>query len=130
MFDRMTVRSTANKIQAALDVLAKELGCQIEVGRASFARDGSNCTFKVECATLSADGTAETKEVSAFRQMAEMYGLSPDDFGKTFVNAGQKFTISGLSTKAKQYPILATRVDGKTFKFPVDMVKLALAAAA
>ncbi len=130
MFDRPTVKKTRDKIQAVLDILSKELGCQIKVGRASFARDGSNCTFKVECAIMSADGTVETKEVTAFRKMASLYGLSPNDLGKVFTNAGEKFTISGLKPKANKYPILATRSDGKGFKFPVDMVKLALAAAA
>jgi len=129
MFNRPTVKKTRDKIQAALDTLSKELGCQIKVGGASFARDGSNCTFKLECATVSADGTVETKEVTAFREMASSYGLSPDDLGKAFFNAGEKFTISGLKPKANKYPILAVRSDGAEFKFPVDMVKLALAAA-
>jgi len=109
MFNRPTVKKTRDKIQAALDTLSKELGCQIKVGGASFARDGSNCTFKLECATVSADGTVETKEVTAFREMASSYGLSPDDLGKAFFNAGEKFTISGLKPKANKYPILAVR---------------------
>lgn len=130
MFDRQTVKSTRRKIQAALDTLSEELGCQIKVGRASFARDGSNCTFKVECATLSDNGTAETKEVSAFRELASMYGLSPDDLGKTFVNGGQEFTVCGLATKARRFPILAKGANGKSYKFPADAVKLALSASA
>lgn len=129
MFDRATVKNTRDKLQAALDTLSKDLGCQIKVGNATFARTGSNCTFKVEFAALGEDGTAETKEVLAFRELAVMYGLSPDDIGKIFVNAGQEFTICGLAPKARRFPILAKRADGKSYKFPVDMVKLALAAA-
>ncbi len=130
MFDRQTVKNTRNELQAILETLSKEMGCQIKVAGAMFARDGSNCTFKVEFAAISADGTAETKEVTAFRELAAIYGLRPDDFGKTCVSGGQEFTISGLKPKAKRYPILATRPDGKVYKFSEDMVRIALTAAA
>ncbi len=130
MFDRATVKSTCGKLEAALATLADELGCQIKVGGATFARDGGNCTFKVELATTNPDGTAETKEVSAFRELATAYGLSPDDLGKTFVSGKQPYVVCGLKPKATRFPILAQRADGKVFKFPADSVKMALAAAA
>jgi len=129
MFTRSTVKSTRDKIQAVLSTLSEELGCQIKVGNATFDRNGSNCTFKVECATISSDGIAETKEVSAFRDLAALYGLSADDLGKPFVDAGERFVISGLAQKSRRFPILAKREkDGKGFKFAADNVKLALLA--
>jgi len=128
-FDRATVRETRSRLQAALDTVAKELGCQIQVGNASFS--GPNCTFKVECAVVGKDGTAQTQETTDFKALATRYGLSPDDLGKVFTTGGHEYRVAGLKPKSHRYPIVAVRVkDDKTYKFPADVVKLALGAAA
>jgi len=114
-------------LQAALDTVAAELGYQIQVGNASFS--GSQCTFKVECAVVGEDGMAQTREATDFKARAALYGLSPDDLGKVFTNGGERFRVTGLKPKSRKYPIVAVRVkDDKGYKFPADMVKLALAA--
>ena len=128
-FDRATVRETRDKLQAALAQVAEELGCRIEVGNASFS--GSQCTFKVECAVVGEDGMAQTRETTDFKARAALYGLSPADLGEVFTNGGDQFRVAGLKPKSRKYPIVAVRVkDGKAYKFPADMVKLALAAGA
>lgn len=126
-FDKTTTSATRKKIQLALAALSEQLGVKITVGRATLARDGSNCTFKLECAAVDGDGVAQTKEVRAFCGMAKLYGLSKDDLGKIFTNGGETFTVSGLSPQARRFPILATRMrDGLVFKFSAEFIKLAI----
>lgn len=127
MFDRAKVKQTRTDLEAAVAVLAERLGCHIKVGSASFARDGSQCFFKVEFAAIGEGGVPETQEVTAFRRLAVAYGLEPDDFGRTFTSGGTAYAICGLKPKATRFPILAKRVgDDKIFKFPADTVRNAL----
>jgi len=129
-FDRAAVKATRDALQGALGALAEQMGCEIKVGSATFDRSGANCTFKVECAVIGQDGVAETREIADFRGLAPMYGLKPDDLGRTFTNAGEQYRICGIKAKSRKYPILAERErDGKVFKFPADTVKLKLEAA-
>lgn len=126
MFDRNNVKQIRQRLQAHVEQLSKDLGCNVTVGNASYARDGSNCTFKIEMATIAADGIVETKEVSAFKSYATSYGLSPSDLGKNFTNKGRSFTICGLKPRASKYPIVALCSDGNRYKFSVLDIKTAL----
>jgi len=131
MFDSRTVKDARSKLQAAVDAVARELGCEIKVGNASYARDGSNCVFKVELAAIGQDGVAQTQEVKAFATYAMRFGLSPDDFGAEFSHRGSRFRVRGIKPKSTRYPVLAERLsDGKTFKFEAELVKSLLPAAA
>jgi hypothetical protein len=56
--------------------------------------------------------------------MAKMYGMSPEDLGKSFTYGRDQYTIVGLSRKSHKFPLLAKRSDGKVFKFPVDVVSI------
>ena len=122
-FDKPTVRATRERLQSALDAVASELGCQIKVGSATFERDGSRCTFKIDCAAVGEDGAVETREASDFTRCATQYGLRPDDLGAEFTKGGETFTVIGCKPKSYKYPILARRNDGKVFKFPAATVR-------
>lgn len=125
-FDRQTVKDTRDRLQTALDAVAADLGCQIKVGRASFARDGANCSFKIECAVVGDDGQVKTKEASDFTHCAVQYGLEASDLGREFTSNGNTFTVIGCKPKSYKFPILGRRDDGKVFKFPAVIVRLGL----
>ena len=50
----------------------------------------------------------------------EVYDLP--ELGSEFVDRGETFTITGFNPRSTKYPVLATRADGKRFKFPVITV--------
>lgn len=127
-FDRNTVRLFGEELQNALKGLAEKYGVSIKSAGATFARDGGNVTYKVAVAVIGEGGVAETKERSAFIQLAVMYGLQPTDLGKTFVHVGETVEITGLAPKSRKFPILGKK-GGKTYKFPVEAVKAGLAKA-
>ena len=126
--DRSTIKLIRDRIDAALTDLADELGVTIKVGHASYS--SSNVTYKVEVATESDDGTANTKDAEAFRLNAKAWGLSPDDLGKTFAvprHPRTIYKIIGARPQSWKYPILAETQNGKVYKFPASSVKAALA---
>lgn len=52
-----------------------------------------------------------------FRLYAKRYGLSEDDYGKEVSIGGNTYTLCGIHTRNRKYPIIAKRTDGKNFKF-------------
>lgn len=59
-----------------------------------------------------------------WKQYAFMLGLKEVPFGAEFVVRGETFVISGCSPAASKYPVLAkSKLNGKTYKFPVSDVK-------
>lgn len=125
-FDRDTVRMFNDEMHAALKGLAEKYGVHVKNAGATFARDGSNVTYKVAVAVIGEGGVPETKERAAFVQLAVLYGLQPTDLDETFVHAGDTVKIIGLAPKSRKFPILGTK-HGKTYKFPVEVVKAGLA---
>lgn len=120
-FDRQSVRQLRDFIDEELQTLGETLGVQIKLGSGRFTP--SNVTFKLEAAIVNANGVAETKQVSDFKQCATMYGLAADDLGRKFNSGGRAFEIVGANPKSRVYPILAKNDAGKVFKFAAHQVK-------
>ena len=108
-------------ITAALATVAKTHGITIATGRCTYT--GQTATFKLDIGTISGDGVAVTKEAESFTRNAVIFGLLPEDLGKSFVSGGLSFVVAGLKPASTKYPILARREDGKVFKFGEDTVK-------
>jgi hypothetical protein len=120
--DRRALQILREDLQAALKVVSDKHGIQIEVGRATFTP--KNATFKVEIATVSEDGTANTQEATNFIQFCSLYDLKPEHLGAEFTFRGDRYKVAGLASgRSHKFPILADRIpDGKTFKFPAESV--------
>lgn len=119
-FDKHTVKDISTAIERALQPIAKELGISITRGHGTFTT--ANFTLKIECSVKNAQGEVMTKDAAAFTHCACMYGLEANDLGRTFTSMYQTYTIIGLRPKMKA-PILATRTDGKIYKFDAAYVK-------
>ena len=120
-FDRATVKTIREQMEEVLGGLAHDLKAKITVGSASFT--ANNIHFKVEVAQVGENGEANTQEAQSFKLCARMYGLTPDDLGKTFKHwSGQVFTITGASSRRCRTPIFAERSDGKRYRFPAAEV--------
>jgi len=127
MFDRSTCRQIQGEIVELLKQRYPNLHVEAHGGK--FATNGSNFTFPLELAVIGSDGQAETQEVREFKRNASLYGLKPEDLGKTFHSpgSGHRFKITGLKSRNRRYQIMADRVrDGKGFKFDAFTVKQAL----
>lgn len=103
--------------------LKAEFGIQVKVGKATYSQvEIGECEFKIQLAEMNVNGIAETKEAKNFKNNAQIFGFEESDFGKAFQFKTHSYKITGLSPRFGKFPILATREDGKIFKFPATSV--------
>lgn len=121
-FNSGNVRIISESVEEALELVSEALGIQFKVTGCRYGTH--DATMKIEMATVGDDGVAQHKEVAAFNHYAARYGLTPEDFGATFTSKSHLYEICGLKPRSKKYPILAKRMDGKTFKFSASHIKL------
>lgn len=110
----------ASEAQVALAEVAARHGLTVKVGGGKYDPNTGTFAPKVEFAMKDA-GQNE------FIRSARSVGLAPDDFGKTFLNNGQTFRITGINLRAPKYPIKAMDViSGRQWRFPERVVQGAL----
>lgn len=125
--DRVGLDTVKAAILKALAPIEAELGVTFSMGRGKYGNAEKGST-EIEFVCAAPDGTSRTIGEIDFRRHAAALGLKPDDFGRTLKSQGETYTISGLVASSRKYPIMATRPDGKAFKFTVDTVSLAFKA--
>jgi len=123
-FDKVTVRLVREKMDAALQAVAKEFGISIRCGSGRYT--ATNVSMKVELSVISDGGEVETKEMADFKRYAEFYGLKPEDLGTTFSYRGDPVKIIGAKPSCRKYPILGRNNGGKVHKYSLYDVKLGL----
>ena len=101
----------------ALKKVGEAFGVEFKLGGGRFSPTHYGCRLDVTIAG------AEPQEAQDFRQYADMFGLKPDDLGRTFLDRGRRFTIVGLLPRSRSYPVLAQNDRGTRYKFPVEAVK-------
>lgn len=119
--DRKTVRELRPRLEEALEVLAEETGLVITVGSASYSDIG--VTFKV---SLTEEVAGSEGMPADFQRNARVYGFDPEKLWQMdFGSRGETFTVVGINTRRRKYPISAIRKrDGASFKFPASTIGL------
>ena len=80
--------------------------------------------FSVETAPMVASDSGvnlASAEAAVYAQVARGSDLDPDAVGKTYTLNGEPHVFVGFSHKAKRYPYLFRRTDGRVFKFSDDV---------
>lgn len=124
--DRQSLRTLRTKMQTALDAISEETGLGIQVGRATYERDGSACTFKLNIVAPDASGEVLTADAKAFKDNAWRWDMAPEDLGRKFTYNGKVLTIVGATPRSPKYPILGQDSRGKVCKYSGGMVKTML----
>jgi len=112
------------QLDHVLQELGEKEGIKLTAGRCSYS--DTYFSIKIEGAIEAEKGVATTKDQIAFKENAELYGLSPDDLFKTFrVGFGaEAYEVWGLRPRSKKYPILAKKVGtDNVYKFKAAVVK-------
>jgi hypothetical protein len=109
------------ELEQLLEPFGEKYGLQLKTGRCSFSP--SNFTMKLEGSLINEDGVVQTKESEDFKNFAPLFGLDPEDLGKQFRTGMDMYTITGLKTRAKKYPVVAVNEKGRSYKFPAENVK-------
>lgn len=124
--DRASLRVIQEHLAIALELLSRDLGVSLKVGRSTY--DGSSLgTIKVEVASLGDDGQAHSREADDFRSHSVLYGLDVEMLGKVFRTVtGERYRLIGAKPRSPKYPILAERVGSKKlYKLTADTVRSA-----
>lgn len=120
-FTRSNLTVIRADIESALATVEKQHGVSFKFGRLTFT--DNEFGGKLQCFSASdSKGNAVNIDKQNFESKAWMVGVDKSAFGKTFRSNGRKFTITGLNTRAKKYPIQASTVGGKRYKFSVSQL--------
>ena len=122
--DRPTLRLLAEEIAAAAQSVAQKHGLNIRYDGGQYA--GLFGTVRLKVSTISDNGVVESEERREWGLYCTSFGFKPEHLDKPFTVRGYDYKISGLKAASGKYPILGLRSDGKTFKFPAEVVKRAL----
>lgn len=114
MIDKNKVREIGADVEQALKAVAAKHGMKLSFKGGTFDPSGMYRP-RVEFST-------SDRAEAEFKKYANMFGLQPEWFGKTFTNASYAYTVSGLKTGAGRRPVIAKRSDGKDFVFTTDFI--------
>ena len=122
MVDRKFMQEARPRIEAALAALGAEYGVVFTVGRGSYDLSGSHGHFKLEVGTVGATGTVMSDEARTFRTFAPMWGMKPEDLGRTVVIGARRFKVVGARGRSSKNDVILEREDGKKYVYPHEMV--------
>ncbi len=111
-------------INEALKAIGKKYGLHLHAGNGTY--NSEVFTLKLACTTLGEGGVVETPEAKEFKANATLYGMKPDDLGKTVTIYGRGFEIAGLKPKSRNCITGKCVNSGKGFKLPLAEVKRSL----
>ena len=123
-FNTASCKDIGEMVSQTLDNLGKELGIKFNYKGGSFSP--TSFTFKIKADILNAAGVNEADK-QFFGMYAEMFGLLPEDYGKTVRLKRSLFKIIGIAPNSWKYPILVENVaSGKVWKYPASTIQFLL----
>ena len=115
-FGRPECRTVQALALAALEKAAADLGLKVAYTKGSFSPASFAATF-----TFSAVGDGGVP--ADFTMYCGLYGMKPEDYGRTFLNGGKTYKVVGLNVRKVRYPITAVEIaTGKTVHFTKEGV--------
>ena len=116
-----TLEQIRKALEPHLQEIGRDLGIDIKAGRGVYAETSG--TLKLELSSISDGGEVVTKEATAFKRDAMIYGFVAGDLGRTFESHGKTFKITGLNTRATKMPINAVEVStSRAYKFRAEAI--------
>lgn len=117
-FDRKNLRNIRADLENAVKDVAEKYGIALDFGGGRFS--DYRYSLKLTC-LIGSDGSTDHAKIN-WNRHCRMFGLTPEDFGRTFTDRGTKFTICGIKPKGKTYPIIARNDRGTEYKFPLSVL--------
>jgi len=122
--DKILLQKVRDEISHCLEPLGEKHGIELKLGSCNYSFD--NFTMKLEGSLVGDDGVVLTKEAVDFKKYAHWHGLVPEDLGKSFVHTNVVYTITGLKTRAKKYPIIIEDNKGRRRAIAAGSAKMLL----
>jgi hypothetical protein len=122
--DRELVKAIQSEVREAVAAVAAKHGLKIAKNTARYG--DSYVSFTVTMETVGENGES-LRDKAVWDSVAHLLGLKPEDYGRLFRSGAHSFKLCGISLSSPKYPILAKQLGSfKTFKFPEDIVRVAL----
>jgi len=102
--DKKSFQEFRKEMANALEPLCEKYDCHVKLGNITY--DDYDLKIKVEF-----EKNGEDSQQKIFTEVCGLYGLKPDDYGKTFVH------FEGLGKLEKQYQLLGINVSAP--KYPI-----------
>lgn len=131
-FNHTNIKALRKDINAALEAVLAKHGLTADLGNIRFGATDFRCKLNVEVASNTGLGSvADTTAANErkFKAHAWKFGLTGDEFGKTFKSRGTRFTIIEINPRAKKrggYPVIAKNARGTEYKFAASFAKEAV----
>ena len=119
--DQATVISLQEKILLQLEPLAEELGITFAAGKSQFSSSQGTIGINVAIETEEEDGLSPEERL--FQQIAPLFGLTFEDYGRNFQSGGEIFQLVALKPRNRKYPIIGRNAKGTLYKFPLDVLE-------
>lgn len=114
----------SKEIAESLSEIEEKYGVVITAKGGSYSH--SAYTMKLEVATTSSDGEANTKEASDFKMYALAYGFKQEHLNEEVIVNGSKVIIKGLKPRSHKYPVIGEKNNGERYKYTAETIKNAL----
>lgn len=124
--NRQDLRDLRDSLETLINLELSQTNLQGKIGNMRFESDGSNVTMKLTIQAENADGKIEPQHVIDFHKNAERFGFKKTDLGRPFTLNGNLYTLVGMKTRSRKYPMIAANTSGKRFKFTAYDISLAL----
>ena len=130
-FNRTNLKTLRSEIDAALEAVLAKHGLTADLGNIRFGATDFRCKLNVEVASTTGPASVADTDAAAerkFKAHAWKFGLTGDEFGKTFKSRGTAFTIIEINPRAKRggYPVIAKNARGTEYKFSAEHAKSAV----
>ena len=109
------VKFLRDLINTTLKDISAQQKLDIRAGNASYG--DSYIDFKLTCTLKGDKNEILGKEAEAFKDNAYLLDMKPEDLGKKFKFNNKTYTLIGMKTKSRKFPLLGKRDDGKVYKF-------------
>lgn len=123
MFTKQQFKDFRSDVEKALEEVSKKYNVNIKAGNITY----SNISFNLKLEVTKKEVNGKSFEQAEFEKYAILYGFKPSDYNKQFAYGGKKYVFIGFKPKSHKYPILAKCTNGKTYKFPIEIVKMMIA---
>lgn len=122
-FTPQTIPTIMDECREALEVVAKKHGLSLQRKTCRYRPDEAPVAFRLLVLERTEEGDEIDPKETEFRRYAAAFGLTPDDFGKTFKVQGDSYQISGIKPRGRRYNVLGKSAStGKVYKFEVSAV--------
>ena len=109
--NRQNIERISEDAEVALQIVAEEYGLILNPENGSYDRGRFTTKWTFVCETE--DGVP-----ADFVRDAPFFGLTKEDYGRTFQADSKTFTLCGLKPRSPKYPILGRDVQsGQVYKF-------------